>query len=878
MNPSAPDALDRARETTPTPWRPGSTTRCGRSAADGRPTPNGWNSWTGSGSTGGLGTNIDETNMGENLAVMAREFEPYGIDYFQMDDGYQTADGDWQANQKFPSGMPAFSKKVSDTGLKPGLWIAPFRVSTSSTLAAQHPDWLLDPSTNVVQGFLDPGAGARMLDLSNPAVLDWLGQTMKRYKDDWGERWIKHDFGYYDMLYPPKHDPGITSIEAYKNGIRAIKAALGDDVFYLGIALLGINFGVVDGMRLTLDAGPLWEQKQPFSLLGSGDSFKSTVKTGARRYYFHNRLWVTHNDLLFFRTDKQHPDPPITMDEAKTYASFISLSGSIIKFGEDLRTLTPEQIDVWRQLLPSYPDAARPMDLFTRHYPEQWLLRVDGTLAGSDASWFVVGLLNWGRNFDFDARPIADMPDEARTYTRGLREVGHRPGQAVPGQRVLEREVPGRGGGPARAHYSRARPRGDRAARAHWAPAVPGRQPPDHAGWDRSRERELAREHARTRARVQGRRGVGGRGAVRVPLQGLRSRGLPARQCRWGRGHAAGSRRHAPHHAPKARRAGSARPLQVTDMDYSSHPFSLRQLQYAVAVAELLSFRKAAESCHVSQPSLSAQLAQLEDALGVRLFERDRRRVLVTEAGREIVERARRILRDTTDLVELARRAADPLAGTLRIGVIPTISPYLLPLATRALRSAYPRLTVHWIEEKTDTLVEQLDAGALDAALLALEADIGDVEHAVVGHDPFVLATPKGHPLGTKSTPARASELGGAGVLLLDDGHCFRDQAWAFCAGAEANELEFRATSLSTLAQMVAGGAGITLLPELAVPTEARRAELLPAPVRKARARADRRTGVAQTLAARPVVEGARSRRCARPIPHTRPVPTRHRQ
>lgn len=423
MNPSAPDAwtgLENYADAVAawldyTVW----TQRDG-----GRPTPNGWNSWTGSGSTGGLGTNIDETNMSENLAVMAREFEPYGIDYFQMDDGYQVADGDWQANQKFPSGMKAFANKVQDTGLKPGLWIAAFRVSTSSTLAQQHPDWLLDPSTNVVKGLFSPGADARMLDLSNPAVLDFLRATMKRYKNDWGERWIKHDFGYYEMLYPPKYDPTLTSIEAYKKGIRAIKSVLGDQVFYLGIALMGINEGVVDGMRLTLDAGPLWEQAEPFSTVGSGDSFKAIVKTGARRYYFENRLWVTHNDLLFFRTDKQHPDPPVTMQEAKTYASFMSLSGSIIKFGEDLRTLTPEQINVWRQLLPSYPDTARPMDLFTRHYPEEWLLRVHGTLAGSDESWFVIGLLNWGVNYDFSARPIQTMPDQARTYTVDLGKWG----------------------------------------------------------------------------------------------------------------------------------------------------------------------------------------------------------------------------------------------------------------------------------------------------------------------------------------------------------------------------------------------------------------------------------------------------------------------
>lgn len=255
-------------------------------------------------------------------------------------------------------------------------------------------------------------------------------------------------------------------------------------------------------------------------------------------------------------------------------------------------------------------------------------------------------------------------------------------------------------------------------------------------------------------------------------------------------------------------------------------PFSLRQLEYAVAVADTLSFRAAAQRCHVAQPSLSAQLAQLEAVLGVRLFERDRRRVLPTAAGRELVERARRVLREAGDLVDTAARAADPLAGRLQIGVIPTVSPYLLPTVAPALRKAYPRLTVIWREEKTPTLIAALQAGMLDAALLALEAEIGDVEREVIARDPFVLAAPRGHALATAAEPARASALGGATVLVLEDGHCFRDQALAFCARAHAREGEFRATSFPTLAQMVASGAGVTLLPELAVATEAQRAGL----------------------------------------------------
>ena len=261
-------------------------------------------------------------------------------------------------------------------------------------------------------------------------------------------------------------------------------------------------------------------------------------------------------------------------------------------------------------------------------------------------------------------------------------------------------------------------------------------------------------------------------------------------------------------------------------MNLAPHPFTLRQLQYAVAVAETLSFHRAAARCHVSQPSLSAQLAQLEGVLKVKLFERDRRRVLPTVAGVQLVDRARRLLVEADDLVEMAQRVGNPLVGTLRIGVIPTISPYLLPSLTPVVRAHYPKLVTRWIEDKTDALIARLGAGELDAAILALEADIGQVEHETIALDPFVLATPPGHPLGASRKPAAAAELKGENVLLLDDGHCFREQALSFCEKAAAGEMEFRATSLPTLAQMVAAGAGVTLLPALSLEAEARPAGL----------------------------------------------------
>jgi LysR family hydrogen peroxide-inducible transcriptional activator len=256
------------------------------------------------------------------------------------------------------------------------------------------------------------------------------------------------------------------------------------------------------------------------------------------------------------------------------------------------------------------------------------------------------------------------------------------------------------------------------------------------------------------------------------------------------------------------------------------HPLSLRQLQYALAVAETRSFRRAAELCLVSQPSLSAQLAQLERALGVRLFERDRRGVLPTPAGEELVDRARRVLLEADDLLATAKRLTDPLSGTLRVGVIPTISPYLLPAAVPLLRAREPKLTLQWIEDRTGALIERLRAGTLDAALLALVPDTQSFEHEVVGDDPFMLAAPRDHELARLKRPVALRELDREPVLLLDDGHCLRDQALEVCTRARARELDFRATSLATLAQMVASGAGVTLLPRLAVPTETRRADL----------------------------------------------------
>lgn len=393
----------------------------------GRAVPTGWNSWSGGAGSGGLGSDIDQADIEENLVVMARDFAPFGVDYFQIDDGYQDHSGDWRTNlTRFPDGIDTIATRIEAEGLIPGIWARAFIVDESSVLFAEHPDWLQDPADAVLGGAVGPADGERALDLSNPEAIGWLGDLMRRYRDDWHMGWIKLDFSYLAFLFPPTSNPELSSVEAYHRAVSTVRDALGPDVFYLGIGLTGMNFGVVDGMRLTLDDGPIWEDEAPFDFANAG-TLKGTVRTAARRYYLNQRVWINHADLLFFRTAPGAPT--LTEEEAITHASFVGLSGSIVKFGEDLRTLTPAQIQIWRQLLPIYPAGARPMDLFTRHYPETYRLPIEGTLVGSDARWTVVGLLHWGSNYDYEAdREPAEMPDAPRTYEIDLERWGLEPG------------------------------------------------------------------------------------------------------------------------------------------------------------------------------------------------------------------------------------------------------------------------------------------------------------------------------------------------------------------------------------------------------------------------------------------------------------------
>ena len=251
---------------------------------------------------------------------------------------------------------------------------------------------------------------------------------------------------------------------------------------------------------------------------------------------------------------------------------------------------------------------------------------------------------------------------------------------------------------------------------------------------------------------------------------------------------------------------------------------TLRQLEYALAVAEHGHFGRAAKACGVSQPGLSSQLGELESLLGIRIFERSSRRVVVTSGGQRVLEAARAVLLYADQLVEVSRALREPLTGSLRLGVIPTVSPYFLPQVMSGVRSEFPKLQLLLREEQTHSLVEQLRDGRLDAIIAALPLRVRDFEEELLYREPFLLAVGAAHRLARRPKARVAtSELRDQDVLLLDDGHCLRGQALEVCARAGAREAGgLHATSLSTLVQMVANGLGVTLLPESAAALEAR--------------------------------------------------------
>jgi len=247
---------------------------------------------------------------------------------------------------------------------------------------------------------------------------------------------------------------------------------------------------------------------------------------------------------------------------------------------------------------------------------------------------------------------------------------------------------------------------------------------------------------------------------------------------------------------------------------------SLQQLRFLCALAEQCHFGRAAESCAVTQSTLSGGIKELEARLGIALFERSHRHVMLTPLGKEIATRAQRLLVDAEELVGLARNAQEPLSGPLRFGVIPTVGPYVLPSLLSQLGIALPKLKLHVREAPTTVLLDKLARGELDVLLVAVPYELGDVETMQIADDPIVVAMPRNHPLGHHKIVSR-DDLAREQLLLIEDGHCLRSHSLQACriVNPVRNEV-FQATSLRTLVQMVAANLGITLIPQIAVDSE----------------------------------------------------------
>jgi len=270
---------------------------------------------------------------------------------------------------------------------------------------------------------------------------------------------------------------------------------------------------------------------------------------------------------------------------------------------------------------------------------------------------------------------------------------------------------------------------------------------------------------------------------------------------------------------------------------------TMKQLEYLAALADTRHFGRASERCHVTQSTLSAGIRDLESVLGTAVAERSNRRVLITRVGMQIAERAKALLRDAEEVMEMARAGHLPMTGEMRLGVIPTIGPFYLPRVLPALRERFPELTLYLREEQTAPLLARLEDGELDVALIALPYDVGDLTTEVILEDEFLFACDRAHGLaGAREVSLDA--LAGERLLLLEEGHCLRGHALDACRlGDRRARAQFEASSLHTLVQMVAAGIGVTLVPRLAV--DARIALGADISLSRLAARASRQIGLA---------------------------------
>jgi hypothetical protein len=372
----------------------------------------GWDSWY----LGSPKPDFNEDWIHGEADALAASFARFGLSSMELDEAWQDAWGDWNAGASMPSGMGAAADYIKGKGLKPEVWIAPFDTTLDSQLATDHPDWLLEKGT---YGTTLIPSDKRALDLSREEVVAHVRDLGARIQG-WGYQSVKMDFAYYALLSEMPVNIDMTNTTAYRAAVKAFREALGPDVYLINISMCFPNYGLVDGFRIGLDTWPCWDggdcRGDTHGQSGiSSQGIKPGLRMAARRYWLNGRVWWNHHDQVFFRD--------LLGEEAHAWLSAAALSGGMLSLGEDATTLTAEQAALYQHVLPLTGHTARPMDLFTREFPEVWDLTTDsGGDAGGKAH--VVGLFNWGLNRDLGASPPVEMAEETRTVSLDLAAVG----------------------------------------------------------------------------------------------------------------------------------------------------------------------------------------------------------------------------------------------------------------------------------------------------------------------------------------------------------------------------------------------------------------------------------------------------------------------
>jgi hypothetical protein len=337
------------------------------------PIINGWCSWF------YTHTQATEEEQLRNAQFIAKYLKPYGMEWVQIDDGFQRSFGDWEGNQLYPHGMKWLAAKIRELGLKPGIWVAPTVISEDTEIARKHAEWLVHDADGEVQTVANPRA-KYALDITHPGARRWVHELFKRISGEWGYDFIKIDFVEWSILAAQRYyDATVSKAQAYRMLFETIRAAIGSDRHLLDCGPGPVTVGLLDSMRIELDLPHLtWDQY--------AKNFNSNAPAMAKRYYFHKRIWINDADHLGLAL--------LTVPQAQAAASIIALSGGTMISGDRLYQLDPARLEILKKVLPAYGEAARPIDLFEKSFPEIFVLKIQKNFG----DWWLVGFFNWDEN------------------------------------------------------------------------------------------------------------------------------------------------------------------------------------------------------------------------------------------------------------------------------------------------------------------------------------------------------------------------------------------------------------------------------------------------------------------------------------------------